>query len=241
MNQNKIIGILGGMGPQASVKLYDLLVTKTSNYLENPIDNYPEILIDSIPVPNFLLNEVHKVKACQMLINRAKRMEAFGATSLCLACNTVHLLLPELQQQVKVPFISIIDTVKDECIKQNHKKVGLTASPTTLESKLYDNALEEFIVIKPDEKTKTILGKLIVKQINNQIIDEDRVVFNKICKTFYLENELDVLILGCTELPLLYEHYMNLNVIDTLDLLADKLLENYFSEENALEQINSYA
>src|SRR4051794_924820 len=102
------IGILGGMGPQASAKLYELLIEGTQKYTAAAVDeDYPEIVLISAPVPNFISNKNELQNAKQLLIERTKLLETAGCTINGLACNTAHILLPELQLVTKVPFLSI--------------------------------------------------------------------------------------------------------------------------------------
>ncbi|MEI6237608.1 MAG: aspartate/glutamate racemase family protein [Candidatus Saccharibacteria bacterium] len=136
------IGILGGMGPQASAKLYDLLIEGSKAYTPAAVDDdYPEIVIFSVPVPNFISNKQYLNKAKTMLIKRARLLEMSGCIINGIACNTAHILLPEMQVSTKVPFLSIPKLVAEKIKLAGFKKVGLLATPTTLASDLYDQAL----------------------------------------------------------------------------------------------------
>ena len=136
------IGILGGMGPQASAKLYNLIIDGSKNYTSAAVDeDYPEIVIFNVPVPNFISNKNKLNKAKRMLIKRAKLLEKAGCTINGIACNTAHILLPDIQAVTKVQFLSIPKLVADKIKSSGFKKVGLLATPTTLNSSLYDQAL----------------------------------------------------------------------------------------------------
>ncbi len=136
------IGILGGMGPQASAKLYELLIKGTQKYTPAAVDDdYPEIVLLNVPVPNFISNKSEIEKAKQMLIERTKVLEQVGCTINGIACNTVHILLPELQAVTSVPFLSIPRLVAEQIKAAGFQRVGLLATPTTLGSTFYDEAL----------------------------------------------------------------------------------------------------
>ena len=71
----KIIGILGGMGPEASGYLYKLLIDlsiKHFNARHN--DDFPEVIIHSIPVPDFISSNKKRGEALQMLLERVKEL-----------------------------------------------------------------------------------------------------------------------------------------------------------------------
>lgn len=225
------IGILGGMGPQASARLVELLIAKTPNFVPNPIDSdYPEIIHLSIPVPNFISNKKNMEKAKEILINRTLLLEKSGSTINCIACNTAHLLLPDLQAVSNVPFLSIPSLVADKVRINKFKKVGLLATPSTLASSLYDDALDKSVVIvRPNKALIKRLEKLILKQLRGDISDSDRNSFKIIVAEFTKANELEVVILGCTELPVIFGPNKDKRIIDTLEVLSDALLERHFN------------
>ncbi len=224
------IGILGGMGPQASARLVELLIAKTPNFVINPIDSdYPEIIHLSVPVPNFISNKKNMQKAKEILIERTKLLEKSGSTINCIACNTAHLLLPELQSNTQVPFLSIPILVAERVKSNKFRRVGLLATPSTLASSLYDDALEKSVVlIRPNDLLKSKLEKLILKQLKGSITDVDKNEFKNTVSTFTKINELDAVILGCTELPVIFGANKDIRIIDTLEVLSDALLEKYF-------------
>lgn len=226
------IGILGGMGPQASARLVELLIAKTPNFVINPIDSdYPEIIHLSVPVPNFISNKNNMQKAKDILIERTKLLEKSGSTINCIACNTAHLLLPELQASTQVPFLSIPLLVANKVRSNKFSRIGLLATPSTLASSLYDDALEKSVVlVRPNDVLKRKLEKLILKQLRGNISEADRNNFKNIVSNFTKTNELDAVILGCTELPVIFGENTDTRIIDTLEVLSDALLEKYFKQ-----------
>ncbi|MEI6228854.1 MAG: aspartate/glutamate racemase family protein [Candidatus Saccharibacteria bacterium] len=135
------IGILGGMGPQASAKLLTMLIDRSKFFTNKIIDDCPEIILISVPVPNFISNKNNIKTAQAMLIKRAKLLEKAGCNINCIACNTAHILLPAIQASTNVPFLSIPKLVAKIIKQSGFKKVGLLASPTTLAATIFDEAL----------------------------------------------------------------------------------------------------
>lgn len=225
------IGILGGMGPQASNKLYELLIKGTQNYTPAAVDDdYPEIVLLNVPVPNFISDKSELPNAKQMLIERTKLLEQAGCTVNGIACNTAHILLPELQAATKVPFLAIPKLVATKIKTAGYKRVGLLATPTTLNSTLYDEALAGVAeIVRPDTTFAEEIERYIYKQLNDTLTERERQQFRRQVKTFKEANNLDTIILGCTELPLVYGAVDTDSVIDTLQVLADELLKEYFT------------
>lgn len=226
------IGILGGMGPQASARLYDLLVEDTKAFTPDAVDaDYPEIVLLNVPVPNFISKQDKLVEAREMLVERTKLLERAGCTVNGIACNTAHILLPELQAVTKVPFLSVPKLVAENLQFRGFKKAGLLATPTTLKSRLYDDALPGTIeLVRPSLSIARQVEGLIYKQLVGSLTLSDRQNFVGIVESFRRTESLDVVILGCTELPLVYGSGRQETVIDTLQLLADALLNNYYKK-----------
>lgn len=216
------IGILGGMGPQASARLYELLIDGVKAYTPAAIDSdFPEIVLLNIPVPNFISDKKQLLKAKQMLINRTILLENAGCTVNGIACNTAHILLSDLQAVTRVPFLAIPDLVEQKIKASGFKRVGILATPSTLESELYQD------LIRPSKVTSKIIEKLIYKQLKDGVTRKDIVDLRQIIEKFLVSESLDAVVLGCTELPLIYGKSER-NVIDTLQLLADGLLKGYY-------------
>lgn len=228
------IGILGGMGPQASSRLYDLLIEGTKEF--NPAafdDDYPAIVLLNVPVPNFLTSTKNMSIAKDMLIKATKNLEDSGCTINGIACNTAHILLPEIQAVTSVPFLSIPDLVANKIQDSGFKRVGLLATPITLKSKLYDEALlGKSQLIRPNSKLARATENYIYKQLNSNISQLDKDEFQYIVKSFMATENLDAVILGCTELPLVFGNQKDQRIIDTLKVLSDALLNTYFSRAN---------
>src|SRR3989337_1145860 len=98
--KNKMIGLIGGMGPYASAYFYELLIKKSSDY--------PEVVIDSVPVPDFISDTKQIGFAKKMLISRVRKLNNFGCKTLAMVCNTGHVLYPELSKNSRSEFLSMV-------------------------------------------------------------------------------------------------------------------------------------
>lgn len=224
------IGILGGMGPQASAHLQNLLVRDTPQHITVTSDtDFPEIVSLSIPVPNFIANKEHLEQAKQILIERTKLLGYAGCIVNGIACNTAHVLLPDLQAATSVPFVSIPVLVAAKVARAGFTRVGLLATPTTLSSTLYDEALGRSVtLLRPNAATAGQLEKLIFKQLRGLLTPEDSRSLHHIVDAFIADNQLDAVILGCTELPLVFGETEDARIIDTLQVLSEGLLNAFF-------------
>jgi len=236
--QKRKVGILGGMGPQASSQLYNqLIVTAASRY--GAVDNcdFPDLLIHSIPVPDFISDISKKETAKSMILESTRNLAACGVTAFAIACNTVHVLLPELKTAVRVPFISIIESVVGKCTLEKIRRVGLVASPTMLSLGLYTQAFgeAEIEVVIPSMEEHPILNAVIRTVLAGKKIPMDLECEYIKCLKKLFDQNIDTLIVGCTELPLAINYHQNFDskghrCMSTLDVLVDSILEYVYEK-----------
>jgi aspartate racemase len=232
MKQKHIIGILGGMGPQASAEFYRLLIEGArQRHGARNNDEFPEIVLDSVPVPDFLADIEKMEEAAQMLEDRVRRMTTYGSSILTMACNTACMLADRLQRQTDKPFIVIVDEVV-KAVASDKKKVLLLASPTSLRLGLYQLQLARYQVqyVVPEQKDHAELEYIIRGALGG---DDGKLLLHKLVRLTerYVEKHaVDAVILGCTELPLVFPSTYRLSVYSSLSILAEAVLKQYYKE-----------
>lgn len=164
-----------------------------------------------------------------MLKQRAILANNYNISCISIACNTAHVLLPELQKVSKAPFVSMIDEVAQKVHQDNRKKVGLLATPSTIKYCLYQEALNkyEIEIIVPTKKQIEILEKVIRHILSGKIISRDRLKLVVIADSLKIMGA-EGIILGCTELPLIFPQKYSLPVYNSLGILAMSLLQRYY-------------
>jgi len=226
----KIIGILGGMGPEASGYLYKLLIDlsiKHFNAKQN--DDFPEVLIHSIPVPDFISSNKKRGEALQMLVERVQCLNKLNVSCLSIACNTAHVLLDDLRKNSDAPFVSMIDEVVQIVKDNNHKTVGLLGTPSTIRYQLYQKALEVdgILTIIPNTQQIKTLEQIIRNILAGELLIQDTKKLKNIADS--LRNKgADGIILGCTELPLVFPSRYPLPSYNSVEILALALLRRYY-------------
>ncbi len=230
------IGILGGMGPQASAHLVQLLVRDTGRFIRISSDtDFPEIVLHSVPVPNFISNKHHLEEAKQILIQHTRQLELAGSSINAIACNTAHLMLPALQATTTVPFVSIPQLVAQSIKERGSRRVGLLATPSTLSSTLYDEAVGgTATIIRPSHQLADQVEQQIIKQLKGSSTPADSRLLRDEVDAFICNERLDAVILGCTELPLIFgDSSGDDRIIDTLEVLSNGLLTAFFAQREA--------
>jgi len=231
-NNNGAIGILGGMGPEASAQLVNILVEMSAKeFGAKNGDEFPEIILDSIPVPDFISNKKNMSQAFRMLKKRIKMMEKMNIKVFAIACNTAHVMLDKLQRITKRSFVSIVDEVAKEIASHNLEQIGLLATPVTINSSLFQKPLQQANIelIIPTKVQLATLDEIIRKVIAGKVSRLDKIKLVKIGEALRKKGAQGI-ILGCTELPLIFPKKFTIPTFDSLEILARALLRSHFGE-----------
>lgn len=224
MQKNKTIGVLGGMGPEASSNLY----TKIIQYAQHKYDavqdfDYPPIIIYSLPLFGFDEKGIADEKLVKkQLIEGVKKLESAGCDLIIIACNTVHSYYQEMQSAVKVPIFNIIEETKKRVTKFGYKKVGLFASESTNKLKLYQRRFADsnIDVISPNSEQQEILNRVIENVMGGNQKTED-IIFLKDIARDYVRQGAEAIVMGCTEIPLaINQAHTDIKLFDTIEIIV---------------------
>ena len=227
-----VIGVLGGMGTYATVHFFQQYADVFEAKKEF---DRPRIIIDNrctMPsrVRAFLYNE--KVdELINEMTDSMQNLVDYGCTHIVLACNTSHLFLPEIYKKVPSLENKVINIIK-QCVStiQNDgvKEVYLLGSEGTIDSSIYQNALEKYGIkcIVPKKDEYRLIRQCIEAVKQNKYNEDTKNIFVE------LVNRYDTCILGCTELPILYDRYKSdiaksKKIYDPLLLVLKRLKEEY--------------
>jgi len=217
VNNYKTIGIIGGQGPTSSADFYTQLIKYfQKNFKTKYVKDFPRILISSEPSPD-LVESVENQKLTFKIIARSiKQLEQNGADFIVIVCNSLQYLNPRFQKLVKIPIISIAQTVTQYLVKKRFKSVGILAANTTIHKKIYDPYLKQANIklIKPNKKDQTLIEKIILKEYQNKITSKDTKILSQIAKKLHQKGAQSIL-LACTELPLIIkQNHSPIPIID---------------------------
>jgi len=223
-----IIGILGGIGPESTVEYYRQIIY---GYKKNTgSENYPHLFINSINMTEMLgfvaKNDFETLTG--YLVKEIRKLEAAGADCVAIASNTPHVVIDEIRKKIAVPIISIVDETCKYANDRKLKRLLLTGTLYTMKNNFYKKSLAQYNIecIVPGDYEKTAIQSIIFPDLENGIINEkDKQLFKEICGKIIKENNIDGIILGCTELPLMIkENDFDIAVLDTMDIHIKSIL-----------------
>lgn len=235
MNQKKI-GILGGMWPDATLFTYAEIIK--SNKIRNPGKPTPHIIINSLPYDNIFENLGNTV--FNAIMNGIIDLVKVGVNIIGISCNTAHLYINQfrnnmkdveqfrnnLQRILNIKFIHLIDEAATYCYHKGYSSIGLASTPTSKE--LYKDAFAKYGIkcIYPNEIEQNEINILINNVLQHTNIESDRQKMNHI-STRLLNAGAEQVILGCTELPLLFkDSEPPVSCISSISILASALLDH---------------
>lgn len=230
----KTLAILGGMGPEASELMYKTLIRMSiEKFGAVHNDQFPDIVLFSVPVPDFISDESSKKAALEMLKARVQMVDPKQVQYFSIACNTAHLLLKDLQKETTVPFISMVDEMVKQIQKNGFKKIGLMGTPTTLKTSLYSSAFEKVNVesILPSQKQINQLEQIIRAVIAGKNGKKEEKQLINIADSLVAKGA-EAIILGCTELPIVFPTSYKVPSFSSIAVLSEALLEKYYHPLN---------
>jgi len=232
-----MIGVLGGMGPYATVTFYKKILDLTEAKRDS---EHFHIWIDSnttIPSRNrhFIFNEESPVNG---MVNSLNRMKKIGIKRVYLPCNSASFFISEIENQINdIVIIGTVEVTLSHIIKHyQKKKVMVLGAYIVYNKEPYREQLEEsnFEYIKHDkllqEKVESLIYKIKTDNISSELQEEARELYNNIIQNY----QIDILVLGCTELCIVFD-YLNIKEVDILDtnhLLADYLVKREKGESH---------
>jgi aspartate racemase len=225
--ENKIAGVIGGMGPEATVDF----MAKVIAFTEAKVDqDHVQMLVEHNPkIPSrhaALFGDGDD--PVPVLAAMAARLEAGGANFLVMPCNFAHVFQEQIVAAIKIPFISIVDaTVAEICDNYSDvTTVGILAAEGCVRSGIYQAALEKNS-LSPLMQTESELVELMTlinaikggqrkEQITSDMLD--------LAETL-IQRGAQLIVAACTELPLVLEStILRVPLVLSTDVLARKTI-----------------
>lgn len=228
MRQERLIGIVGGLGPFAHIDFERKLLDAASELIGARRDqDFPQWVLSSIPrTPDrteAFLGEAED--PTPVLLRSLERLRRAGADFAVVACNTAHLFLNRLRNESPLPIVSLIEVTADEAARiAPGGSVGVLATSGTLRSRLYHDPLAArgLRPVSPFdlEGGETLQRRNVMAPIYGPWVDgrhrgggiksdggseEARALLEQAAGWLVAEGGADVLIAGCTEIPLALE------------------------------------
>jgi aspartate racemase len=202
----RTIGIIGGIAPESTIEYYRLIIA--SYRKQRPDGSYPPVLINSIDMKKMLdLIGANKLAGLtEYLLGEVKKLAYAGADLGLLASNTPHIVFDDMQRQSPIPLVSIVEAACAATKALRIKKAGLFGTRFTMQGRFYPEVFSRhgitLVVPDPDDQDY-IHDKYMSEFVHGVFLAETRERLLTIVDRLKKKNEIQGLILGGTELPLI--------------------------------------
>ena len=226
----KIVGIIGGMGPEATVDLMARIIRATP--ASDDVDHIRLVVDNNPKVPSRIKALIEKTGESPLLClqNMARKLEAWGVDVLVIPCNTAHFYYQQIQECVDIPVLNMINLGAEAVISKTPAPatVGLLASTAVLNLGLYENCFAQKGVrlISPvDSVQQGVMGA--IRKIKTSCYGREVVTATQAAADDMVQRGATALLLACTELSII-AHQLKTAVIcnDAAQILAEAVVEH---------------
>ncbi len=226
--KEKVVGIIGGMGPEATVDLMTRVIRETPaaddiDHIRMVVDNNPKT-----PSRIKALVEGTGESPAPCMAEMARRLTAWGVDFLAIPCNTAHYYYDQVQSAVDIPVLNMIDRTTARVIDENPKIriVGLLAADAVLKTGLYMTRFEErgvtLIYPTPSLQAQVMTA---IREIKTSRYDEKVREMLRSAATELVSRKAEALVVACTELSIIADAIdENVKVYDSAQVLAENIV-----------------
>lgn len=216
------LGIIGGMGPQATQMLYQWILDRTEADCDQ--EHIPMVILNDTLMPDrtkaILSGETTQIYA--KLLADAETLKNCGCKCMAIPCNTSHYFADRLENESGLPLLNMPRLTVERLRERGCKKVAVIATTGTVKTAIYSAEIEKagMEAWAPSDDIQEVVMSLIYDEIKKGE-KGSRHTFAKIDKAVHAAG-CDAAILGCTELSV-YREYHGLPdfYIDAMEVLAE--------------------
>lgn len=221
---HRVVGIIGGMGPEATVELMRRVIAATP---AGDDQDHIHLIVESNPkIPSRIahLVEGNGVDPKPELLRIARNLRAAGADALAMPCNTAHYYAAAIEEAVAIPLLDMVELTADRLAAfRPHARVGLLASTAVHRTGLYERALQRRGAGAVPPHRQDELMELIKEVKRGKSGPPAAAALSQIASE--LAGQSDILLIACTELSVLpVPDVGKVPIIDALDVLTQEIV-----------------
>ena len=223
---NKRLGVLGGMGPQATNTFYQFVIDRTDARTDQEHVNALILSDSGMPDRTAALLSGETGPVYERLLSDARLLENWGACCIAVPCNTSHAFLPAVEARLNIPIVNMITETARELKALGSKRVGVMATDGTLRMGLYHAACQTLGMeaVSPPAEEQRLVMSLIYDEIKAGLRGSEN-KFAAVEKAFRAQG-CDKVVLACTELSVYKDwHPVGGYYLDAMDVLARRSVE----------------
>ena len=215
----KTIGILGGMGPEATSEFYRRIIGICQRDYNAKYDSdFPFIFIYNLPLPDIVESAGDRESIIKLLEDGISKLKFVGCDFISVPCNTIIYFINSIDADI--PLLNIIKETFFEAKSRNFKRVGILSTANTIRNKLYESIFDGIEILQPSETEQDRVNQIILRILSGLKSQEDKEYLIDLSRMLK-KSGAEAVILGCTDLPLLVSQKdCDVELLDTLQILA---------------------
>ena len=226
--REKIVGIIGGMGPEATVDLMARIIKVTPavddvDHIRMIVDNNPKV-----PSRIKALIDGNGESPIPYLQEMARRLESWGVDFLAMPCNTAHHYHLDIQKAVTIKVLNMIDLTVESVTEQypDLKRAGLLASTAVIRLKLFERPFTAKKVIIQTPADRYQMGIMhAIKKIKTSNYGGEVVEAIQLAADDLVEKGAEVLLVACTEISIISKKIAStVRILDSAQILAESIV-----------------
>jgi len=218
---HRVVGIIGGMGPEATVDLMRRVIAKT------PVrddQDHIHLIVESNPkIPSRIAHLIDGTgpDPTPELMRIAANLQRAGADALAIPCNTAHAYADAIRRAVSIPLLEMVSLTVEEIASAGHARVGLLASTAVHNTALYETAFSAhgIAALRPPRQEEVMALIKAVKRGDTGA--QAQAALGHIA--LEMADRADVLLIGCSELSVIAAG-IAVPFVDSLDVLAQAVV-----------------
>ncbi|OCJ70581.1 aspartate racemase [Agrobacterium tumefaciens] len=233
-----MLGILGGMGPMATVDFMSKVIRHTPATCDQ--DHIPTIVCSAARVPDRTAAILGLGADPLPALRRALRqLEEGGASLIAMPCNTAHFWHAALQAETSLPILHIVDAVADHLLSRASRpgSVGILATAGTMQAGIYQQRLAQRNIasVVPREDGQAMVMRAIRLIKAGDVVNARALLAAEALALS--EAGCGAIVMGCTEIPIAFagsDQHFAVPLVDATDVLAKASVEAFLTRDRAL-------
>ncbi|NMO95206.1 aspartate/glutamate racemase family protein [Paenibacillus lemnae] len=227
--ENKKLGVIGGMGPQATSVFFEKIIENTAANTDQDHINMVILNHTALPDRTKVILEGKKEIFLDAVRDDLKLLELAGVSNIAIPCNTSHYFYEDMQQLTTVNLIHMVDETVKAVYERFGKdsKVGILATNGTISSGIYRTTCEKYglELLEPDDDIQNRAMEIIYQDVKG-LKDVSPAKLEALIHQLVYERQCRCVILACTELSCitLSDFYQECS-IDAMDVLVQRSIQ----------------
>lgn len=239
----KRVGIVGGVGPEASNKFCEMLIRHTPAEIDQ--ENIPFIHFCNPQIPDrteFIVGDGEN--PLDALVETSQTLESAGADFLVIPCNTAHYFLKQVQDNVSIPIVDMTKILVKSVLSEHPpiSKIGILATTGSIRAGIYQDYFRSVgvkSVLLDDFDQESLVMNAIYgdKGIKAGKKIRPRKLLNRAAEKL-ISMGAEAIVMGCTEIPLvLQQKEFDVRLYDPMELTSREIVR-YIKEDSQKDLVS---